>query len=205
MRNLIETDALDDPHLIRAISIHYCQQRPTASISRHIDSIVDRIATEVIHVNQLDEEQREEWCLNVTNMTISEWQDYENELYDDPEDRIALQAAYEADTDTKKYPVYDIILKTDCEPSECHEECAICQEEKPSDRFDKTQCGHSFCQECISTHLETKRYNRATCPLCRTDIMSLETTNQQCYESLYSCFSETGAFMKDCLHMWGLE
>lgn len=204
VREQIEIASRDDIHLIRAISIRYCNQRPTAPISTHIDSIVDRITEEAVYVNQLNEEQREEWCLAVTRMTMWDWQDYLSYL-DDLDEMEEELAADKEETDTKKYPVYDIILKTDGEPSDCHQECAICQEEKPVDRFDKTQCSHSFCHECISTHLETKNYNRASCPLCRADIMSLETKTQQCYDSLYSRFSETGALMKDCLHMWGLE
>ena len=217
----INSESLQEPNRIRAISIHYCRQRHNASIAAHVDSIVDRIVAEAVLVNQLDEEQREEWCMEVTGMSILDWQDHINEIVeeidadeiveeidaDEIDEEIAVdEIDEEIDADEpKKYPVYDIILKTDAEPTDCYQECAICQEEKPANRFDKTQCSHSFCQECISMHLESKRYNRASCPLCRTEITSLETTDQQCYESLYSCFSETGALMKDCLHMWGLE
>lgn len=183
-------------HLIRAISIRYCEPVSNPSLAKHIDNIVDRIAAEAVRVNEMNEEQREQWCMEVTGMSMWDWQDH----LDDIDEEIA-----DADAEPKKHPVYDIILNLAAEPSECHEECAICQEEKPADRFDKTQCSHSFCHECITTHLESKQYNRASCPLCRTEITSLETTVQELYESLYSRFSETGALMKDCLHMWGLE
>jgi hypothetical protein len=49
--------------------------------------------------------------------------------------------------------------------------------------------------------LESKQYNRASCPLCRTEITSLETTVQELYESLYSRFSETACLMKDGLYL----
>lgn len=48
------------------------------------------------------------------------------------------------------------------------EQCPICFEQSHV----LTNCGHSYCGECILTHIGQNGIN---CPMCRTDIHSLET------------------------------
>ena len=56
--------------------------------------------------------------------------------------------------------------------------CAICQEEKPALRLEKTLCGHSFCLPCLNKWADMENvksaknddYEAYRCPLCREDL-----------------------------------
>ena len=183
--------------MIRAIGIQYCHHRLNTPLEVHISSIIDRIFAEVEHVLMLSPEQKEEWCQVVTGMYMNEYLFIVGGSFQ--------PIHFDEEIEEDKYPVYDIILKPVSGELDTMLECVVCQEETPSSRFHKTQCGHSFCHDCISTHLTLKCFDRAKCPLCRADIISLEATDQQCYDSLYCNFSEMGALMKDCEKLWELE
>lgn len=185
--------------MIRAIGIQYCHHRLNTPLEVHISSIIDRIFAEVEHVLMLSPEQKEEWCQSVTGMSMDEYLSLREDMllddyYGEPDGFI----------EEDKSPAYDIILKSVSGEVDAMLECAVCQEEIHASRFHKTQCSHSFCHDCISTHLTLKRFHRAKCPLCRADIISLEATDLQCYDSLYCNFSEMGALMKDCEKLWNL-
>ena len=189
--------------MIRAISIQYCDVgRLNAPLEVHIYSIIERIFDEVERVIRFTPEQKEEWCWMTTGMSMNAYLAIVEASFDMDFDYNQETAG---DIKEDKYPVYDIILKPVSGELDTTLECAVCQEETLAGRFDKTQCGHSFCHDCISTHLTLKRFDRAKCPLCRADIISLEATDLQCYDSLYCNFSEMGALMKDCEKLWELE
>lgn len=52
----------------------------------------------------------------------------------------------------------------------CYENIDVLQYDndkiKPKSNMTTTPCGHSFCYECLSKHLEKKN----TCPICRTKL-----------------------------------
>jgi hypothetical protein len=188
--------------MIRAISIQYGGAGTGTHLSIHIANIIELIFDEVERVIHFTPEQKEEWCWMRTGMSMNEYLAIVEASFDMDFDYNQETAG---DIKEDKYPVYDIILKPLSGELDTTLECAVCQEETLAGRFDKTQCGHSFCHDCISTHLTLKRFDRAKCPLCRADIISLEATDQSCYDSLYCNFSEMGALMKDCEKLWELE
>jgi len=52
----------------------------------------------------------------------------------------------------------------------CHE-CPICYDEYKIDKMLLTECGHSYCRDCITMHLNAGK--ECNCPLCRTEIKNL--------------------------------
>ncbi|BFF94544.1 tripartite motif-containing protein 40 [Drosophila madeirensis] len=51
------------------------------------------------------------------------------------------------------------------------EDCTICMH--PKTDAVATKCGHSFCKECISLHLNyISNHDVLYCPVCRTDLES---------------------------------
>ena len=185
--------------LIRAISIKYGHRgRINVPLDVHLSNIVDVIFKETERVIRFSPEQKDEWCQMVTGMSTNEYLSFREDMMGEY-GRNPIGVIEE-----DKYPAYDIILKSVSGEVDTMLECAVCQEDNPASRFHKTQCSHSFCHDCISTHLTVKRFHRAKCPLCRADIISLEATDLQCYDSLYCNFSEMGALMKDCEKLWNL-
>ena len=65
----------------------------------------------------------------------------------------------------KTHPEYS----TDVDEA-CHE-CPICYNEYKIGKMLLTECGHSYCRDCITTHLNTGK--ECNCPLCRTEIKNL--------------------------------
>jgi hypothetical protein len=53
-------------------------------------------------------------------------------------------------------------------------ECPICMDQKT--HFTTLKCKHSFCLNCLASHLELDNGNNNKCPMCRSDIM-LKLTN----------------------------
>jgi hypothetical protein len=54
-------------------------------------------------------------------------------------------------------------------------QCPICYDEMPEIHFMTTNCNHTFCNTCITTHLETERNKRHPhCPMCRSTITTMD-------------------------------
>ena len=62
-------------------------------------------------------------------------------------------------------------------------ECSICYDEKTILSFDTTNCGHTFCHECICRHLDSSK-NGPTCPSCRTIVETLEVKDIENYDDI---------------------
>jgi len=75
-----------------------------------------------------------------------------------------------------------LCLETARELSEL-KECVVCLDEKTAIHFDTTNCGHSFCHDCICHHLDTSK-NGPTCPNCRTMICTLEVKDIENYDDI---------------------
>jgi hypothetical protein len=59
---------------------------------------------------------------------------------------------------------------------ELHEvkQCPICYEETPEINLMHTNCNHTFCNTCITRHLDTERNKRHPhCPMCRSTITTM--------------------------------
>jgi len=65
--------------------------------------------------------------------------------------------------------------------------CSICLEEHKKIETVTTNCGHTFCKSCmcenLDHHITTNR--RPTCPMCRTNVITLEIKDACFYDELY--------------------
>ena len=60
------------------------------------------------------------------------------------------------------------------------EACAICYEDYAANNFVKTNCEHSFCQNCVTGMIQILPENKKlSCPMCRSNINHLS-----CYTSI---------------------
>jgi hypothetical protein len=64
-----------------------------------------------------------------------------------------------------------IIKSTESYESDKEQDCCICFECKPHNKFVKTNCNHEFCYSCIESHLISDATHR--CPMCRTTVATL--------------------------------
>lgn len=178
--------------LLRAIGVQYGRLSQKAAITVFVERIVDKLSAELVHVNQLSMTDLDEWSLSITGMP---YLDHSSQAYYDDD----IVSWYEdlVPTYNSRIPAFDIHMSTSL-PNETVMECAICQEEKESYRFVKTQCGHSFCNLCTTSLLLSKGVDRACCALCRSNINSLEASNGAVFEEISSKFSQTGALLRSC-------
>jgi len=53
-------------------------------------------------------------------------------------------------------------------------QCPICYDDTPEINLMTTNCNHTFCNTCITTHLDTERNKRRPhCPMCRTTMTTM--------------------------------
>jgi len=90
---------------------------------------------------------------------------YERKLY-----LTALLALERIKNETEKIQINTTIL----EEERINEtlECPICLDAFSLEATYETNCRHSFCVECTTTHLKKDTHNK--CPMCRTKITALE-------------------------------
>lgn len=74
-------------------------------------------------------------------------------------------------------------------------ECPLCLDEKKQIDIDTTNCGHTFCHECICKHIDSK-IGISSCPLCRTHIYSLEVKDIENYNDIERRYSALYEFLK---------
>lgn len=75
---------------------------------------------------------------------------------------------------------YNIIIEN-FEISDEDRNCCICFEIKEAERICKLNCAHTFCINCMNQHLQRNEI----CPLCRTNITSIQVQNNNGRESLH--------------------
>ena len=173
---------------IREIAMQYCHQPGNAKPSNYIDSIVEHVSNELLRVILFTQAERDAWWMtNFGNDTHIKTDIYEFIRYTN------LMGIHKLE-----HPkvIYKIICDRDEPQHDMELECVICQTEKPAESFLKTQCGHSFCYDCICSYVESTRFNRASCPLCRTGITSFDTTHRKQYESLWNHFYQSDVYME---------
>jgi hypothetical protein len=72
---------------------------------------------------------------------------------------------------------------------ELHEEvyCSICLDNHTRMEAVTTNCGHVFGKGCMCDHLDYQlaSYGHPTCPMCRTDLRTLEIKDVDFYDELY--------------------
>ena len=178
--------------LLRAIGVQYCRLGQKALITHYVERIISKLAAELARVSQLSMPDIDEWSLSIMGMP---WLEYVTQAYYEENTTVTWTEDYTPTVYHEEFPAFDIHI------SECPEtviECVICQEDKDSSQFVKTQCGHSFCNLCTTSHLLSKGLTRACCALCRSDITSLEASNGAVFEELSNQFSQTGALLKSC-------
>lgn len=53
-------------------------------------------------------------------------------------------------------------------------ECGICYDEMSITKAVRLNCNHDFCKECTLTHIEKTKLYLVPCPMCRTNITSIQ-------------------------------
>jgi hypothetical protein len=70
-------------------------------------------------------------------------------------------------------------------------QCPICYEETPEIHLMHTNCNHTFCNTCITTHLETERNKRHPhCPMCRTTITTMNIKSITLFDEFSNRYNE---------------
>jgi hypothetical protein len=78
---------------------------------------------------------------------------------------------------TRQYGI--VVEKKDIENTAKEESCDICYEDYPCDNFVKTNCDHSFCQNCVTNTIKILPVKKTlSCAMCRSTI-----THLSCYTS----------------------
>jgi len=64
-------------------------------------------------------------------------------------------------------------------------ECPICYETIIAENVMRTQCNHSFCQDCLCTTIDSVNVMRSPeCPMCREQITLIRTSNDLQYADM---------------------
>jgi hypothetical protein len=103
-----------------------------------------------------------------------------------------LQKIYHSLYPTEKKVLIEILTKSTTTQTNKKQECPICYDEIASSEQITTNCQHVYCRPCIDEFLyqETskplqhqqqyqEKQHKICCPMCRTEITSLETQNQE--------------------------
>lgn len=70
-------------------------------------------------------------------------------------------------------------------------QCPICYDETPEIHFMTTNCNHTFCNTCITTHLETERNKRHPhCPMCRSTITTMNIKSITLFDEFSNRYNE---------------
>jgi hypothetical protein len=65
--------------------------------------------------------------------------------------------------------------------------CSICLDNHTKIETVTTNCGHNFCKNCMCENLDhhITANRRPTCPMCRTNVRTLEIKDADFYDELY--------------------
>jgi len=168
--------------LIVAVSIQTTRTSRNTAIADHIANISLKVYQEFEHFYSLNDEMREMWLESVNRAPAS----VEAEEYMTP-----VVKPYHPVISPMMLCLEDLSKMT---------ECSICFEDKKQIEIDTTNCGHAFCHKCICKHIDTKM-EQTKCPLCRTEIKTIEVNDPENYAAIEHRYSEMGAMLKDILVM----
>jgi hypothetical protein len=65
--------------------------------------------------------------------------------------------------------------------------CCICMEEHAESTFVKLNCDHEYCKSCLMESLKKK----TNCPLCRENILTIETKQQEICDEITNSLTST--------------
>jgi len=168
-----------DNQLLYAVGVQYGNGRMTDTQEEQVYNIMNRIFTEIERFETMDEEAQRQFL---------SW------LYETDGENLGIAFSYEGreeqeEQETQQQQKIPILieplilcLETAAELCELFE-CSICMEEHKIISQNTTNCQHSFCHDCICQHIDTSK-NGSSCPLCRTQITSLEVKDMEHYETI---------------------
>jgi hypothetical protein len=182
--------------LLKAVGVQYCHLGSKTATNTIVERIIENLSAELMRVSSFTSAELNEWSISITGIPYSE---YIDSYYAEDTDHDSI-SWYEDRTPTvyhEEFPAFDIHISATV-ANETVMECVICQENKDSSQFVKTQCGHSFCNSCTTSLLISKGLKRACCALCRSDFYCLVASNVTDFQKLSSQFSQTGALLRSC-------
>ena len=82
-----------------------------------------------------------------------------------------------------------------------NEECPICLTVIPTSGFAKTSCGHSFCLNCLVTHIS----NKNDCPMCRAKVIQQkpDTLSSSINQDIWAQFRDNSLALHDAYALSG--
>ena len=169
VRSFLEIEAA--VHLVPAIGVQYADSNINDSREDHITHILDRVRFEVLFVNELSIEMREQYLR----------EQYAN-LYRDvpmiiPQDIELVRDDWQEEYQEQQLPARsmatEIITLFMAEPPSV--ECPICFEDTDFNNINRTKCNHDFCHSCLLLHIASKM----SCPLCREHINHIQVKSHE--------------------------
>jgi hypothetical protein len=166
-----------DNQLLYAVGIQYGNGRMTDTQEEQVYNIMNQMFTEIERFESMNQEEQREflsWLYetdgeNLGLVFIQEGEGVGEGLGEEEQIPILIE------------PVI-LCLETSAELCELFE-CSICMEEQKIINQNTTNCQHSFCHDCICRHIDSSK-NSSSCPLCRTQITSLEVKDMEHYETI---------------------
>jgi hypothetical protein len=174
------------PNVITPTSVIFSDPSdiPDASLRMYtrsyIPEIIPQIIPEIIrfqhHFNEGSDSESLPELIDVSNPQIVD-QSFSNEYLESFNDfsNEYLDLINNDDDDGNIYFSETSHIETQIQELNISEEdrnCCICMETKDKIEICQINCGHKFCGECISHHIE-RIHTNSVCPLCRTDIKIL--------------------------------
>lgn len=68
-------------------------------------------------------------------------------------------------------------------------DCPICLETYQKIQSISTNCNHTFCKDCMCSHIDHAT-QKPSCPMCRTDITSMEIKDVEIFHEINKKYSE---------------
>ena len=87
---------------------------------------------------------------------------------EEEDEEYVLPASATSSANHVKYEIVDVVV-----PESVQLHCPICMETTETPNIATTSCDHQFCKDCITTLIDSNKYHRQCCPLCREPIHKL--------------------------------
>jgi hypothetical protein len=170
--------------LLYAIGIQYGNGQITDTEEEQVYNVMNRIFTEIERFETMNQEEQREflaWLYETNGENLGMVFNQEGEGEEQEEEQ---EQEEQEEQEKKPILIEPVILCLETASELCELfECSICLDEKKIISQNTTNCQHSFCHECICRHIDTSK-NGSSCPLCRTQITSIEVKDMEHYENI---------------------
>jgi hypothetical protein len=147
-------------------------------VDYYYEKLDQNLNTLIFMLSVISDENYEKYTDEILNNSVSLNLTFETE-------EMIVNTAYKYRPPQRKFNI-QLVTNPQHSQTDNNDDCPICYETYPNAELIRTDCGHNYCKDCLTSYFKSlnNNNNSPTCACCRKVITTLEIRNKKTCEEI---------------------